>query len=62
MLLDPPNLRSKRILRCSFLDVDIISVTVAQSTDLSSRDHPLRRRLRLVFKFMLGGLAEEAAL
>jgi hypothetical protein len=56
MLLNPPILRSKRILSGSFLDVDVAPVTDAQSTDFSSRDHPLRRRLRLVFKFMLGGL------
>jgi hypothetical protein len=62
VLLNPPSLRAKRILSCSLLDVDVASITDAQSTDLSSRDRPLRCRLRLVFKFKLRASAEEAVL
>lgn len=43
-------------------DVDVDSVADVHSTDLSSPDHPLQRKMRLAFKFMLGGLAEEAVL
>lgn len=60
--LNRPDLQSKRILSCSLLEVDVASVADDQATDLSSRDHPFRRRLQALFKFMLGGLAEEAVL
>jgi hypothetical protein len=57
-----PNLRSKRTIHASFVDVDVAPVADVNSTDLSSPRHPLRRRMGLVFRFMLGGLAEEAVL
>lgn len=57
-----PVLQSKRILSCSLLEVDVASVADDQATDVSSRDHPFRWRLQALFKFMLGGLAEEAVL
>ena len=62
MWLNRPNLQSKRIVSCSIVDVDVTPVGDDRSTDLSSSAHPLRRKLGLVFKLMLGGLAEEAVL
>lgn len=62
MFVNRPNLDAKRILSCSFVDVEVASAINAQSTNLSSTDHPRRRKLDLVFKYMLGGLAEEAVL
>lgn len=57
-----PNLRSKRIVCCSIVEMDIAPITDDHSIDLSSPFNPLRRKLRLVFYLMLGGLAEEAVL
>jgi hypothetical protein len=57
-----PNLRPKRVLHTSFVDVDVAPVADTNTTDLSSSGHPLRRKMGLVFRFMLGGLAEEAVL
>jgi hypothetical protein len=57
-----PNLRPKRIVHASFVDMDVAPVTDMGTTDLSSSGHPLRRKMGLVFRFMLGGLAEEAVL
>jgi hypothetical protein len=62
MSLNRPNLRSKRVLSHSVVDVEVAEVANAASTDLSSPVNPLRRKLRLVFNCMLGGLAEEAVL
>ena len=62
MWLNQPNLRTKRILSCSFVNVDVAPIVDDHCVDISSSDHHLRRKMWLVFRLMLGGLAEEAAL